>query len=194
MLELKSFLYFRSNLFWLCRLFCKVKFNLLNRKVHHWASFIVALPLLVIIASGLFLQTKKQFSWIQPSEVRGVGKTPELTMPRILEISKNVPEAQIGSWEDVNRLDVRPSKGMVKVRAQNDWEIQIDLKTGEVLQTAYRRSDIIESIHDGSFFHDYVKLWIFLPSGIVLLLLWFTGMYMFILPYWVKRMRKLSKQ
>ncbi len=162
--------------------------------MHHWASFIVALPLLVIIASGLFLQTKKQFSWIQPSEVRGVGKTPELTMPRILEISKNVPEAQIGSWEDVNRLDVRPSKGMVKVRAQNDWEIQIDLKTGEVLQTAYRRSDIIESIHDGSFFHDYVKLWIFLPSGIVLLLLWFTGMYMFILPYWVKRMRKLSKQ
>ena len=171
-----------------------MKFNLINRKIHYWASFAVALPILVIIASGLFLQTKKQFSWIQPGEIRGVGKTPELSMSGILQISKGVAEAEIKSWEDINRLDVRPSKGMVKVRAENDWEIQIDLKTGEVLQTAYRRSDIIESIHDGSFFHDYVKLGLFLPSGIVLLVLWLTGIFMFVLPYWVRRKRKIPKQ
>ena len=170
-----------------------MKYNLLNRKIHYWASIAVAIPILVIICSGLFLQTKKQFSWIQPAEIRGVGKTPEISMDQILEMSKGVSEAEIRTWEDVNRLDVRPSKGMVKVRAENNWEIQIDLKTGEVLQTAYRRSDIIESIHDGSFFHDQVKLWIFLPSGIVLLVLWGTGIYMFVLPYWVRRKRKAAK-
>ncbi len=169
-----------------------VKFKLLNRKIHYWASFIVALPILVIIASGLFLQTKKQFSWIQPPEIRGVGKTPGISMAQILEASKVVSEANIEGWEDITRLDVRPSTGMVKVRANNDWEIQIDLETGKVLQTAYRRSDIIESIHDGSFFHDAVKLWVFLPSGIVLLLLWLTGIYMFVLPYWVRRRRANS--
>lgn len=167
-----------------------MKINLLNRKIHYWASIVVALPILVIIASGLFLQTKKQFEWIQPGEVRGVGKTPKLSMAEILDASKGVPEAEIKTWEDINRLDVRPSKGMVKVRAENDWEIQIDLETGKVLQTAYRRSDTIETIHDGSFFHDYVKLWIFLPSGIVLLVLWLTGIYMFVLPYWARRKRK----
>lgn len=167
-----------------------MKFNLLNRKIHYWASFAVAVPILVIIVSGLFLQTKKQFTWIQPAEVRGVGKTPTVSMDRILEVSKSVPEANISGWEDINRLDVRPSKGMVKVRAENDWEIQIDLQTGEILQTAYRRSDFIESIHDGSYFHDNVKLWIFLPSGIVLLALWLTGIYMFVLPYWVRSKRK----
>ena len=75
---------------------------------------------------------------------------------------------------------------MVKVRSKNNWEIQIDTQSGTILHQAYRRSDIIESIHDGSWFHDKVKLWIFLPTGIVLLILWISGVYMLILPYTVK--------
>ena len=167
-----------------------MKFNLLNRKVHYWASIIVAIPILVIIVSGLFLQMKKEIAWIQPTTIRGEGKTPELSLPKILEISRKIPEAEIKDWKDIDRLDIRPSRGVVKVRAKNKWEIQIDLKTGKVLQLAYRRSDLIESIHDGSYFHDVFKLWVFLPSGIALLLLWLTGIYMFVLPYWVRRRRR----
>ena len=140
------------------------------------------IPIILIIGSGLLLQVKKEFTWIQPAELKGEGKVPEISLDRVLEVSKKVREAEISSWDDVNRLDVRPSKGMVKVRAENDWEIQIDLKTGAILQTAYRRSDLIESIHDGSYFHDAVKLWIFLPAGIILLVLWLTGVYMFFQP------------
>lgn len=168
-----------------------MKFNLLNRKVHYWASIIVALPVLIVIVSGILLQTKKQFTWIQPTEQRGAGKAPAISLPQVLEISKSVAEAEIKTWDDISRLDVRPSRGMLKVTAKNHWEIQIDTETGAILQTAYRRSDIIESIHDGSFFHDAVKTWIFLPSGIALLLLWLTGIYLFVLPIWVKRRRKL---
>ncbi len=167
-----------------------MKFNLLNRKIHYWASALIAVPVLIVIASGVLLQTKKYASWIQPVERRGASKTPEISLPQVLEIAKSVPEAEIGSWEDINRLDVRPSRGILKVWAKNNWEIQIDTATGAVLQTAYRRSDLIESIHDGSFFHENVKNWIFLPSGLALLLLWLTGMYLFILPLWVKRRRK----
>ncbi|MEE2917310.1 MAG: PepSY domain-containing protein, partial [Candidatus Neomarinimicrobiota bacterium] len=93
---------------------------------------------------------------------------------------------EIHSWEDIDRLDVRIQAGMVKVRSKNNWEIQIDTQSGTILQQAYRRSDIIESIHDGSWFHDKVKLWIFLPTGIILLILWISGVYMLILPYTVK--------
>ncbi|MBX7173988.1 MAG: PepSY domain-containing protein [Pyrinomonadaceae bacterium] len=171
-----------------------MKFNLLNRKIHYWLSIGVAIPALIVICSGLLLQVKKQFTWVQPSEQKGKSKTAKLSMPQILEISKTIPEAEIKDWDDINRLDVRPSRGMLKVFAKNHWEIQIDAETGEILQTAYRRSDIIESIHDGSFFHDYVKLWIFLPSGIILLILWLTGIYLFILPIWVKRKRKIARE
>lgn len=171
-----------------------MKFNLLNRKVHYWLSIGAAVPIVIVIATGILLQVKKQFTWVQPAEQKGKSKTANLSLPQILEIAKTVPEAEIKSWDDINRLDVRPSRGMLKVSAKNHWEIQIDTETGAILQTAYRRSDIIESIHDGSFFHDYVKLWIFLPSGIILLVLWLTGMYLFILPIWVKRKRKVARE
>lgn len=167
-----------------------MKFNILNRKIHYWLAVAAALPMLIVIVSGLFLQTKKHFDWIQPTERRGSGTTPVISLPDVLEISRTVPEAGIDSWDDISRLDVRPGRGMLKVRARNDWEIQIDTATGAILQTAYRRSDLIESIHDGSFFHESVKTWIFLPAGIVLLILWLTGIYLFILPYLVRRRRK----
>ena len=171
-----------------------MKFNLLNRKIHYWLSIAVAVPILIVIASGILLQVKKQFSWIQPTEQRGKSKIAMISLAQVLEISKTVAEAEIETWEDIHRLDVRPSRGMLKVWAKNNWEIQIDTETGAILQTAYRRSDIIEAFHDGSFFHDSVKMWIFLPSGIILLILWLTGMYLFILPIWVKRSRKIAKQ
>lgn len=167
-----------------------MKFNLLNRKVHYWASIIVALPILVIITSGILLQVKKQSAWIQPPELRGVSKEASLSFPQVLDISRSVPQAEIKEWSDISRIDVRPSRGMLKVTAKNHWEIQIDTQTGEILQVAYRRSDMIEAIHDGSWFNDTVKYWIFLPSGIALLLLWLTGIYLFILPYWVRWKRK----
>ncbi len=171
-----------------------MKFNLLNRKIHYWLSIGVAVPILIVIVSGILLQVKKQFSWIQPTEQRGKSKTAMISLAQVLEISKTVVEAEIETWEDINRLDVRPSRGMLKVWAKNNWEIQIDTETGAILQTAYRRSDIIESFHDGSFFHDSVKMWIFLPSGIILLILWLTGMYLFILPIWIKRKRKIARE
>ena len=169
-----------------------MKFNLLNRKIHYRLSIAVAAPVLIIIVSGIFLQTKKHFAWIQPAELRGASTAPTLALPQILEISKTVAEAEIKSWDDINRLDVRPSRGMLKVRANNNWEIQIDTQTGAVWcpHWGFRGAFIIESFHDGSFFSDIVKSWIFLPSAVVLLILWLTGIYLFILPFWIKRRRK----
>jgi hypothetical protein len=39
-----------------------MRFNVLNRKVHYWATAFVALPVLVIICSGLILQMKKHWA------------------------------------------------------------------------------------------------------------------------------------
>jgi hypothetical protein len=86
-------------------------------------------------------------------------------------------------------LDVRPGKGVVKVRCKNRYEVQIDAETAEILQVAFRRSDLIESIHDGSFFNEHFKLWVFLPAGIVLALLLVTGVHLFFLPYLARRKR-----
>jgi uncharacterized iron-regulated membrane protein len=167
--------------------------NSANRKVHYWLAILVAVPVLVIIGTGILLQLKKDVAWVQPPEQRGSAKEPTLPFERALEICRGVPEAEVRDWSDVNRIDVRPSRGVMKVWAKNNYEVQIDTATGKVLQVAYRRSDLIESIHDGSWFHDRAKLFIFLPSAVVLLVLWVTGMYLFWLPIVVRR-RKRRRQ
>jgi uncharacterized iron-regulated membrane protein len=162
----------------------------LNRKLHHWGSIIIAVQLTVLLVTGVLLLLKKEFDWIQPPTVKGVQKGISIDFDRILAAACTVPEAGIRTWADVDRLDVRPGKGMLKVRAKNRWEIQIDANTAEVLQLAYRRSDLIESIHDGSFFGEHAKLWVFLPSALVLIGLWITGMVLFFHPYVVKARKR----
>jgi len=167
-----------------------MKAKILNRKLHRWAAIAIALPVFVVIISGIILLLKKELDWVQPPTMKGAGTEPALSFDQILDIAKTVPEAGIKDWQDIDRLDVRPGKGVVKVRAKNRWEIQIDTTNGEILQVALRRSDLIESIHDGSFFHESVKLWVFLPSAVVLAGIWGTGLYLFLFPYINSRNRK----
>ena len=162
----------------------------LNRVFHRWASILIAFPLMLVIGTGLLLMLKKNVAWIQPPTQRGSTNELGITFDQILASSKSAPEADIKGWDDIDRLDVRPSKGMVKVRSKNSWEIQIDAVTGDVLQVAYRRSDFIESLHDGSFFHDKIKLFVFLPTGVILFLLWATGIYLFVQPHLTGRRRR----
>ena len=158
-----------------------------NRKLHRHGSIVLALPLLVVIGSGLLLLLKKEVDWIQPPTQQGVSGEPSIGFDRILSVARAIPEAEIESWADVDRLDVRPDRGLVKVRAHSGIEAQIDTSTGEVLQVMRRRSDLIESIHDGTWFHDRVKLWVFLPSALILLFLWCTGLYLWFKPVLAKR-------
>ena len=132
----------------------------------------------------ILIQLKKDFEWIQPSTQSGsIQNLPSISFDQILDTAKNAKNVTIKDWSDIDRLDVRPEKGIVKVRTKNRWELQIDTNTGQVLQEAYRRSDLIETLHDGSWFNSSIKYLIFLPSGIVLLVLWLTGIYLVLLPY-----------
>lgn len=161
-----------------------------TRKLHRWGALICAIPLSIVIVTGLLLQVKKQVPWVQPATQSGGTKTPDISFENILESARSVPEAEIDGWADVDRLDVRPGKGLVKVKSKSSWEIQIDLADAKVLSSKYRRSDLIESLHDGSWFSDSAKLWIFLPNGLILFGLWVTGIYLWYMPFGAKRKKK----
>jgi uncharacterized iron-regulated membrane protein len=162
----------------------------LLRKLHYWGAPVIVVPIVVIIGTGLLLQLKKEIAWIQPAEVKTQARSFAITPDQILGAAMAEPALAVRSWSDITRIDVRPDRGLVKVSARNHWELQLHSVTGETLQVAYRRSDVIESLHDGSWFHDSAKFWIFLPAGVVLFGLWLTGMYLFVLPYWVRFRRR----
>ena len=161
-----------------------------TRKIHRWGALLMALPLLVVIISGLLLQVKKQVTWVQPPTKSGTTDQLVIGWEQILNAAKQETDAEVSSWDDINRLDVRPGKGLVKVRCENGWELQLDSSIAGLISSSYRRSDLIESIHDGSFFSDAAKLWVFLPNGIVLLALWFTGAYLWYLPFATRNAKK----
>ena len=170
-----------------------MKFTVLNRKVHYWTSAAIALPLFVIACTGTILQLKKHSTWVQPPEKRGSTKTPTVELSHILESLKRHPTLEVQDWSHVKRIDVRPDKGVAKAWLHTDYEAQVDLGTAEILQIAYRRSDWIESIHDGSIFGDGVKLGVFLPAATGLLLLWIGGMWMFFYPFIGRRRVRVRK-
>ena len=83
---------------------------------------------------------------------------------------------------------------MAKIIAANHYEVQVDTQTGEVLQVAYRRSDLIESLHDGTFFHDNVKYLVSLPTGLILFILLLSGLVLFAQPLLIKTKRRKAKE
>lgn len=166
-----------------------MSFSKTNRTIHKWGSIIIAVPLLVVFVTGILLLVKKEFSVLQPPTARGVEQVPTIAFAKVLDVAKTIKSAEIASWEDVDRLDVRPGRGIIKIRSNNRVEIQIDASNGEVLHVAQRNSDLIESIHDGTFFEKNANLWLMLPVAITALLLLITGVILFFLPYMKKRRR-----
>lgn len=171
-----------------------MNYNKLNRTIHNWLSIFIALPLLLIIISGLFLQLKKDFDWIQPPSVRGENaETPIISHEQLLMAATSVPETSGLKWADFDRIDYKTDRGMVKFITVEGWEVQVDTTNGEVLSVATRQSDFLEKLHDGSYFGDFTKYYIILPTGIVLFVLWVTGLWMFIYPYVKKASNKKKK-
>lgn len=157
--------------------------RILNRKLHRWGAIISSLPFLVVIVSGLFLQVKKEVRWVQPAEIKASHKVPEISLDSILAAARSVPEAGITDWSKVDRLEMRPKKGFVRVSSINRWEVQVDIGTGEVLNSGPRRTDWLTEIHEGEIPWKPAKLWIFLPSALIAFGLWVTGIYLFLVPY-----------
>lgn len=145
-----------------------------------------------MIGAGLLLMVKKEINWIQPPSQKGIDRqmVPMASVQDLFEAALTVDIANFTRWEELQRADLKPGKGIIKFVSKSNWEVQVDTHTAEVLSIARRRSDVIESIHDGSFFADWVKLWVFLPAGVGLLVLWISGVYLFALTEYKKRKKR----
>lgn len=164
--------------------------NRLTRKVHYWLGIVIAIPLFIVVSTGLLLQLKKQIGWVQPPEVKSPAKSLTVTFDEMARQLRSDASLGFSSWDDVSRVDIRPKKGLAKVVLKSGVEVQMDTETGRILQKEVRRSDLIESLHDGSFFAgDLSKLGVFLPAGIALFLMLISGLWLWWLPIKVRRQK-----
>jgi uncharacterized iron-regulated membrane protein len=155
-----------------------------SRQWHRWGALLASAPLLLTILTGLLLMQRGQLDWVQPPAQTGQAKqvAPMVSAEAALEILKTLPEAEVQSWQEISQLTYRPAKGVWQARLKNQHEVQLDASTGEVLSSQYRLSTLLIQLHEGSWFGKPVMYWVFFPSGLILLMLWLTGLWLYFGP------------
>ncbi len=163
----------------------------LFRKIHYWASLPLFLTIFLIATTGATLALKKDVAALQPPTQEGT-RPGDLSRPvaDLVAAVRTVPRYRETGWRDVDRIDIRPSDGVAKVILHDRTEVQVDLATGKALQVGYRTSDWLETIHDFSFLGGWAKYVFSFGSGLVLLLMAGTGVYLFLLPMLAKRRKR----
>lgn len=167
-----------------------------SRKLHRVFSLWSALPLLIIILTGVLLILRGQFDWIQPPAQNGIQAqvSPQISPGEILLKLQSHPELRVRNWTEVSSVIFKPSKGIYQVRLKNNYEVQYDAQNGRLLHTQYRTTSLLISLHQGSFFGNWVMLWVFFPSGVLLLGLWLSGFLLYVLPLRKKRKKRNQKE
>jgi len=128
----------------------------LARKIHRTTGAILFAFFFIVAVTGLLLGWKKHSGGIiLPESHKGKSADPGQWLPIhvLQEKAFTIARAQISPTMslELDRIDIRPDKGMVKfVFIEDYWGLQIDCTTGELLHIERRRADLIENIHDGS--------------------------------------------
>ncbi len=163
------------------------------RSTHKWLGIMGAIVFLNLSVTGLLLLKKKNFTWIQPETKQGTQGTVDefITNQQLFETVFSQNHQDFQTLDDIDRVDFRPDKRVFKVRSKKNYaEIQVDAVTGDVLSVARRNSDLIESLHDGSFLGGPAYRWMMPMAAVTMIYLTLTGLYLWLAPNIKRRLKQ----
>jgi hypothetical protein len=177
----------------------------LFRKIHRKIAVILFAFFFIVSLTGLLLGWKKNsLGLILPPSSTGISSDLKTWLPfdslQSLAVKALHDSVSPELSADLERIDARPQKGMVKfVFADDYWEVQLDGTNGKVLLIDKRRSDIIENIHDGTILDvlfntkkDQFKLSYTTIMGLSLLTLTITGFWLWLGPKILRNRKRTS--
>jgi hypothetical protein len=149
---------------------------------HLWLGVLLSGVLLIIAVSGILLNHKVR-----------LGLMPEVRQEAAAELSQALPMAELvrlagdaapaAAEAGVDRLDVRPRRGTIKVRYRDRvvTEVTLDIHSGSVLLVGERNDVFLERLHTGEIFGDN---WILLSdfAAVVIVLLIISGYWLWLFP------------
>lgn len=157
-----------------------------TRSLHRWIGFISSLFLAVISVTGFFLAMKGQFSFMRPpvQEATKLGKVEDiLPLAQVLQIAFDQGHAELSDIKKVDRVDYRPKDNVFKVVSKDGYrEIQVDGTDGKVVSNAFRNDQLMEDIHDMSFFADVAHGYLLPVVAVGLCFLSISGIIIFLTP------------
>jgi hypothetical protein len=132
-----------------------------HRKFHRLVASVLMVFFFIVSLTGFMLGWKKNSNGIllaESKEGRSTQPADWLSIDSLNTIAINVLHDSIDASlsAETDRIDIRPSKGMVKFTFKEHFNaIQLDASTGSVLMLEKRRADWIEKLHDGSILDHY---------------------------------------
>ncbi len=161
--------------------------------LHRWLGITLGLVLMLSAVTGFLLLRKKDHEWLQPTMMRGeAGPAARLQpLPAVYAavFALGVPEFR--SESDIARIDFRPAQRVHKVISKHDdLEVQVCAITLRTQGPAPRRSDLLERLHDGSYFGDFAHGALMPLAAITLLFLATSGYVMWAWPKWLRWRRR----
>lgn len=173
------------------------------RKIHRWIASGLFVFFFFIAITGLLLGWKKNSNgYLLADSQKGVSTDSKdwLSVDSLQSIAFKIytDSTHAANKPTVERIDIRPSKGMVKfVFSENYLAIQLDCTTGNMLHFERRRADFIEHLHDGTILDNLFKSnsGIFKLSyttimGVSLLILTITGFWLWYNPKRIKQKKQ----
>ncbi|SHO59615.1 PepSY-associated TM helix domain-containing protein [Algoriphagus zhangzhouensis] len=174
----------------------KVKALRLYRTLHKWIGVPLIIFFLVVGVTSILLAWKKKVELLPPTQKTKVENGTWILPSEMVKIGEE-EMVKIGEDPEVDRLDIRPDKGIAKVTFKTHFtEVQVDGYSGEVLSVSTRHSDWIEKVHDGSIIDFYwtgeegAKLTYSTLTALGLLFLAFSGFYLWYYPKLIRRLKK----
>ena len=170
------------------------------RWLHRKIAIMLFVFFLVISITGVLLGLKKQNGLLAPTE-NGVSQDLSTWLPidslRKISIRYLHDSVSADISPVLDRIDIRPDKGIVKFVFKNHYKgLQLDGTTGKILLVEKRSSDLIENIHDGSILDRFfgsgekLKIGYTVTMGLSLFMLVMTGFWLW---YGPKRIRKAKR-
>ena len=132
------------------------------RKWHKRVSTILFAFFFIISATGVLLGWKSLFA----SKIYSSGhspmihqKQPWLPMDSLLAFAKADLRDKVpgDSIDEIVSLNAFPDKNLIRVSFRNQYNVQLNAVSGELISIEKKATDLIVKIHDGEWFDDMVN-------------------------------------
>lgn len=151
---------------------------------HLWLGVIIAFLVITISVTGIMLNHKRVFGFMPGTDF----KQPEafaasLPLPELARMAGEAVAPEIAA-SGIDRMDVRPDKGIIKVRFNDTYitEVTLALHDGSLLVKGLRNDSFLEQLHSGDAFGKEGYLLSDLAAGALILLL-LSGFWMWLYPH-----------
>lgn len=179
------------------RISAKVKALRWLRLIHKWIGIPIVFFFLIIGITSILLAWKKKVELLPVTQKSRIENTNWILPSEMVRIGEQEMR-KLGKDPDVDRIDIRPDKGIGKVTFKTHFtEVQIDGFSGEILSIETRHSDWIEKVHDGSIVDFYfqsdegAKLAYSTLTSLGLIFLGISGFYLWYYPKLIRRWKRV---